>query len=34
VSAPFEDARSEPEASTKLKLMVRMIAPFAPDEML
>jgi cardiolipin synthase C len=32
--APFEDARSEPEASTKLKLMVRMIAPFAPDEML
>jgi cardiolipin synthase C len=32
--APFQDARSEPEASTKLKLMVRLIAPFAPDEML
>ena len=24
----------EPEASTKLKLLVRLIAPFAPDEML
>ncbi len=32
--ASFKDARSEPEASTKLKLMVRIIAPFAPDEML
>jgi putative cardiolipin synthase len=32
--AAFKDARSEPEASTKLKLMVRVIAPFAPDEML
>jgi phosphatidylserine/phosphatidylglycerophosphate/cardiolipin synthase-like enzyme len=32
--AAFKDAHSEPEASTKLKLMVRMIAPFAPDEML
>jgi phosphatidylserine/phosphatidylglycerophosphate/cardiolipin synthase-like enzyme len=32
--APFKDARSEPEASTKLKLLVRLIAPFAPDEML
>ena len=30
----FQDARSEPEASTKLKLLVRLIAPFAPDEML
>ena len=32
--ASFRDARSEPEASTKLKLLVRLIAPFAPDEML
>jgi putative cardiolipin synthase len=32
--AAFKDARSEPEASTKLKLIVRLIAPFAPDEML
>jgi putative cardiolipin synthase len=32
--APFKDARSEPEASTSLKMMVRLIAPFAPDEML
>ena len=32
--ASFKDARSEPEASTKLKLLVRLIAPFAPDEML
>lgn len=32
--ASFQDARSEPEASTKLKLLVRLIAPFAPDEML
>ena len=28
------DATSEPDASIGLKLMVRMIAPFAPDEML
>ena len=28
------DATSEPDASTGLKLLVRMIAPFAPDEML
>ena len=28
------DATSEPDASVGLKLMVRMIAPFAPDEML
>ncbi len=28
------DATSEPDASLGLKLMVRMIAPFAPDEML
>ena len=32
--AAFKDAKSEPEASTKLKLLVRLIAPFAPDEML
>jgi phosphatidylserine/phosphatidylglycerophosphate/cardiolipin synthase-like enzyme len=32
--ADFKDAHSEPEASTKLKLLVRLIAPFAPDEML
>jgi len=32
--APFKDARSEPEASAKLRLLVRLIAPFAPDEML
>lgn len=32
--APFGDARSEPDASTKLRLLVRLIAPFAPDEML
>lgn len=31
--APFEDARSEP-ASLKLRMLVRLIAPFAPDEML
>ncbi len=28
------DSKSEPDASAGLKLMVRMIAPFAPDEML
>ena len=32
--APFKDATSEPEASTKLKLLVNVIGPFAPDEML
>jgi putative cardiolipin synthase len=32
--AAFQDARSEPEASAKLKLLVRLIGPFAPDEML
>ncbi|MCM2251107.1 MAG: phospholipase D-like domain-containing protein [Ramlibacter sp.] len=32
--ADFGDSRSEPEASTALKLFVRLIAPFAPDEML
>jgi phosphatidylserine/phosphatidylglycerophosphate/cardiolipin synthase-like enzyme len=32
--AAFGDATSEPGASTKLKLMVRVLGPFAPDEML
>jgi cardiolipin synthase C len=32
--AGFESARSEPDASAKLRLMLRLIAPFAPDEML
>jgi phosphatidylserine/phosphatidylglycerophosphate/cardiolipin synthase-like enzyme len=32
--APFKDASSEPEASTKLKLLVNVLGPFAPDEML
>ena len=32
--AGFKDSRNEPEASTKLKLLVRVLGPFAPDEML
>ena len=32
--APFNDATSEPEASAKLKLLVNVIGPLAPDEML
>jgi len=32
--APFKDEDSEPAASTKLKLLVRLLGPFAPDEML
>jgi cardiolipin synthase C len=32
--AAFGDEKSEPGASTRLKLFVRLIAPFAPDEML
>ncbi|MFC5497249.1 phospholipase D family protein [Caenimonas terrae] len=32
--APFKDADSEPEASTKLKLLVNVLGPLAPDEML
>ena len=32
--ARFQDASSEPEASTKLKLLVNVLGPFAPDEML
>jgi len=32
--AGFEGARSEPDASAKLRLIVRLLGPFAPDEML
>ncbi|MES2941170.1 MAG: phospholipase D family protein [Pseudomonadota bacterium] len=32
--ATFKDATSEPEATTKQKLLVRMLGPLAPDEML
>jgi len=32
--AAFKDATSEPEASAKQKMLVRLIAPFAPDELL
>lgn len=32
--ASFPSARSEPDASLRLRLLVRLIAPFAPDEML
>lgn len=32
--AGFEDATSEPDAGAKLKLLVRILGPFAPDEML
>lgn len=32
--AAFGDARSEPNASTKLKLLVKVLGPLAPDEML
>ena len=32
--APFKDATSEPDASTKLKFLVRVLGPLAPDEML
>jgi putative cardiolipin synthase len=32
--AAFGDESSEPGAPTKLKLMVRLLGPFAPDEML
>ncbi len=32
--AGFQDATSEPEASTQLKLLVQVIGPFAPEEML
>jgi phosphatidylserine/phosphatidylglycerophosphate/cardiolipin synthase-like enzyme len=32
--AAFRSARSEPDASAKLRLMVGLLAPFAPEEML
>ncbi len=32
--APFQDATNEPGASMKQKLIVRVLGPFAPDEML
>ena len=32
--ASFKDENSEPGASAKLKLLVRVLGPFAPDEML
>ena len=32
--AKFKDATSEPEASTKLKLLVNVLGPLAPEEML
>jgi cardiolipin synthase C len=32
--APFKDTHSEPEASAELKLLVQLIGPFAPEEML
>jgi putative cardiolipin synthase len=32
--APFQDTTSEPGASAKLKLLVNVLAPFSPDEML
>jgi cardiolipin synthase C len=32
--ASFPSARSEPDASAKLKLMLHLIAPFAPEQML
>jgi putative cardiolipin synthase len=32
--AAFKSARSEPDASAQLRLMVGLLAPFAPEEML
>jgi putative cardiolipin synthase len=32
--APFQDTTTEPGASVKLKLLVNLLAPFSPDEML
>jgi cardiolipin synthase C len=32
--AAFSDTRGEPDASVKLKLLLKLIGPFAPDEML
>ena len=33
-TAGFKDTQTEPDASMKLKLLVRLLGPFAPDEML
>ena len=33
-NAGFKDARDEPDASVRLRLLVRLLGPFAPDEML
>ena len=30
----LKDSRTEPDASVGLKLMLKLIGPFAPDEML
>ena len=32
--APFKDATTEPEASARLRLLVNVLGPFAPEEML
>ncbi len=32
--APYKDTHTEPEASAKLKLLVQLVGPFAPEEML
>ena len=32
--APFKDARGEPMATAKQRMMLMMVAPFAPDDML
>jgi len=32
--APYQDAHSEPEAGAKLKLLISVLGPFAPEEML
>ena len=32
--AGYGDSRSEPEAGFKRKLLLELVAPFAPDEML
>jgi phosphatidylserine/phosphatidylglycerophosphate/cardiolipin synthase-like enzyme len=32
--APFKDSRGEPEAGFKARLMVQLLGPFAPEEML
>jgi cardiolipin synthase C len=32
--APYKDAHSEPEAGAKLKLLISVLGPFAPEEML